>query len=187
MDIFAIAAWVAGSIGVGGFVAAGRFAWRGAAAARRYAKRLNEGLDAIHRTETRTRRIDARQHAMMNLFTAPVFSTDTDGQYTHVNQHFETMTGYGERELLGRGWISAVHPEDRDQVRSAWEQAIADKRAFKHAFRYRHRLGYSVIVRVEAQPLACDGELPFGWQGVVDWRGGFDLQAGRRAESAAAS
>src|SRR6266511_5146102 len=42
-----------------------------------------------------------------------------DGTLRQVNAAWRSALGWGEEELLGRSLIDLVHPDDRDDVRSA--------------------------------------------------------------------
>ena len=49
-------------------------------------------------------------------------STDL-GHWTWANAQWMTFTGQSQKECLDRGWLDAVHPDDRVTTLEAWEQA----------------------------------------------------------------
>lgn len=51
------------------------------------------------------------------------FTRDLDGSFHEPQPSWSELTGQTQGELAGLGWLRAVHPEDRDRVRSHWAQA----------------------------------------------------------------
>ena len=47
------------------------------------------------------------------------------GEWTWWSPQWTEYTGLSAEESLGMGWLTAVHPEDREGARSAWAQAEA--------------------------------------------------------------
>ncbi len=46
------------------------------------------------------------------------------GNWTWASPQWLSFTGQSQEETHGRGWLDAVHPEDRDAALAAWEVAI---------------------------------------------------------------
>src|SRR2546423_10135960 len=55
-----------------------------------------------------------------------VFQTDADGNCEYVNGRWCEYAGITAKAALGRGWVTAIHPEDRATVLAAWNDAVAD-------------------------------------------------------------
>lgn len=57
--------------------------------------------------------------------TVPVmlWITRADGHCTYVNQKWYDFTGQAPEATLGQGWISVVHPDDVDQMRTGFLEA----------------------------------------------------------------
>ena len=70
--------------------------------------------------------------------TAPVgiFRTDPKGQCLFVNSKWCEYSGLTEQEALGFGWISALHPDDRERVNLEWQDAAKLGRQFKSEYRF---------------------------------------------------
>ena len=70
--------------------------------------------------------------------TAPVmiWMSDTDKQWTYLNQTWLEFTGRVLQQELGTGWMDGVHPEDTDRCLQAYTR-IFDRR---EPFRIEHRL-----------------------------------------------
>jgi len=83
---------------------------------------IGTGIDI---TEERERAVilreqDARMRAMSDASPLGMFMTDPDGQCVYVNERYATLSGLAESDCLGRGWIKALHPDDRENVVQLW-------------------------------------------------------------------
>lgn len=65
-----------------------------------------------------------------------IFRIDTAGNCVAVNDRWSELTGISAGEALGRGWINAVHPLDRERVAKEWERSSSSPRGFTSEFRY---------------------------------------------------
>ena len=54
-----------------------------------------------------------------------VWMAADDGRWTWSSSQWSAYSGLTERESRGQGWMRAVHPDDRDAVTAAWENARA--------------------------------------------------------------
>lgn len=68
---------------------------------------------------------------------APVglFLADPLGACRYVNPHWCQTTGLSREDSLDYGWLTAIHPDDRDRVFQAWEDAISQRQ--KLTLQYR--------------------------------------------------
>ena len=54
-----------------------------------------------------------------------VWRARNDGLWTWSSQQWAEFTGQTRSETQGKGWLDAVHPDDRDIVERSWDQAVA--------------------------------------------------------------
>ncbi|OPX58441.1 MAG: osmolarity response regulator [Methanomassiliicoccales archaeon PtaB.Bin134] len=59
---------------------------------------------------------EARYRTMIDSSPMGLFLMDMNGGCTYSNPRWLEMTGLGQEETRGRGWMEAVHPEDRARV-----------------------------------------------------------------------
>ncbi|MDF5708596.1 MAG: PAS domain-containing protein [Nostoc sp. S4] len=98
---------------------------------------------------------------------ACIFYTDADGNVLYFNQRWSEITGCMIEESLGRGWVNAVHPDDREQLLLAWNRVITT--GIKHNYEHRYLRDDGTIVWVICQALpefADDGEVK-GYIGMI--------------------
>jgi PAS domain S-box-containing protein len=82
------------------------------------AGRLQDLYQSLQSSEDRLRQV-------INTIPAQVWSTLPDGSVDFVNQRLLESTGLSIDALLGSGWQSIVHPEDRARYTSRWNTALA--------------------------------------------------------------
>ncbi|MEH1946675.1 MAG: PAS domain S-box protein [Nostoc sp.] len=98
---------------------------------------------------------------------ACIFHTDVDGNVLYFNQRWSEITGYSLEESLGTHWANAVHPDDREQLLLAWNQATVAKSTYKYEHRFLHDDNTVVWVICHALPeFRDDGEIK-GYIGTI--------------------
>jgi PAS domain S-box-containing protein len=66
-----------------------------------------------------------------------IFQTDSRGDCIYVNERWQEIAGLSMEQALGRGWISAIHHEDRDHVVADWYTSAQNKTLFRSEYRFR--------------------------------------------------
>jgi PAS domain S-box-containing protein len=64
-----------------------------------------------------------------------------DGTIAQDSPSWREITGQTPDELLGRGWLDAVHPDARETVARAWDTAIASQTVFEQEYLLRQKDG----------------------------------------------
>ena len=82
-----------------------------------------------------------------------VFMTDTQGKCEYVNDQWRQLAGLTVKQVMGLGWLSALHPEDRDAVTQAWRQAIEQGGEFVANHRFQSASGRVAWLSTIARPL----------------------------------
>jgi PAS domain S-box-containing protein len=134
------------------------------------ARRLQDLYESLQSSEDRLRRV-------INTIPAHVWSTLPDGSVDFINQRLLESTGLSIEALLGSGWQSIVHPDDRARYVATWRSALAtgepveiEARVWTAQRDYRWLLVRNVPLR--------DGR-----GGIVKWYGtGIDIEDRKRAE-----
>ena len=89
-----------------------------------------------------------------------VFETDASGACRYVNARMCEFLGMSSVAALGYGWTSAVHPEDRDRVTSAWHDAVRDGQELAIEFRFQRPDG--TVTWVAASVAGISGSVASG-------------------------
>ncbi len=134
------------------------------------AQQLQDLYESLQNSEDRLRRV-------INTIPAHVWSTLPDGSVDFINQRLLESTGLSMEALLGSGWQSIVHPDDRTRYIAKWRSALAagepveiEARVWTAQHDYRWLLVRNVPLR--------DGHGQ-----IVKWYGtGIDIEDRKRAE-----
>ncbi|WP_160000087.1 PAS domain S-box protein [Roseomonas sp. 18066] len=76
-----------------------------------------------HRAEQALRRNEERFRVLATSIPQLVFRTRPDGQRSWASPQWLAFTGLSLRQSQGFGWLQAIHPEDREATRAAWDRA----------------------------------------------------------------
>lgn len=92
--------------------------------------------------------------------TEGMFESDASGSYVWVNRTYCRITECTESEVLGWGWLNAIHPDETEEVRKHWEACVEEKREYTRIQRYLTPMGEEILCNVRAQPIKDEkGEL----------------------------
>jgi PAS domain S-box-containing protein len=111
------------------------------------------------------RQSEARQRSLLEATSAMTWSCPPDGSHITPNAAWMEFTGQSASDMLGRGWSTAVHPEDGEDLAEAWDDCLA--RGVPHAAtaRCRRHDGEWRWMSVSAVPVrSASGE-------IVEWFG----------------
>ena len=80
-------------------------------------------VDATQSAE-RVRREEERYRTLVTATSQIVWSAAPDGAFTAEVPAWSELTGQTAAEQSGFGWLAAVHSDDRDRVRNAWQRRV---------------------------------------------------------------
>jgi len=96
-----------------------------------------------------------------------IFMSAPNGDSFYVNESWCAMTDLTPEEALGRGWLKAVHPDDREEVLSGWNDAVSRGNSSMAEFRFLRRDGSVVWVQGNATKLRDSSGQHTGYVGTV--------------------
>jgi formate hydrogenlyase transcriptional activator len=104
--------------------------------------------DALHAAEARFR-------AMCDASPLGIFLAGRNGEGLYLNPAGQRIIGLSAEEMAGRGWINALHPEDRERVVAQWDSAVQSRCDYATPIhRFVHKSGEVRSVEVRALPIA---------------------------------
>jgi len=112
------------------------------------------------------RATEGRYRTLAKSLSTIVWTTPADGQATDLPE-WRDLTGQSLAQLQGRGWLDAVHPEDRDLVAAAWAQSIAQRQTFNITYRVRLKDGTYRWFNARGAPVLTTGGEVKEWIGVL--------------------
>src|SRR6267143_170646 len=87
------------------------------------------------------RRLERRYRTLVEATGQVVWSTAPAGDMVEDSPSWRAFTGQSAQELLGRGFLDAVHPQDRERAARAWQAGISGRRPHDLEFRLRRADG----------------------------------------------
>jgi len=82
-----------------------------------------------------------------------VWVADWNGRMRHPVPAWCALTGQKPEEMLGLGWVDAIHPDDLARTSQVWSDAVEQKRRFETEFRVRKASGGWAKVASRGIPL----------------------------------
>ncbi len=116
--------------------------------------------------EARLRVEEQRYRSLVEATAAIVWTMSAAGEFETEQPGWSAFTGQSTADMLGWGWLDAVHPEDRSKTERAWRVALAGRVLHEAEHRLRRRDGVYRDLLVRAVPIVGeDGEVE-EWVGV---------------------
>ena len=109
---------------------------------------------------------EARFRTVSNLVPDLLFSTDAAGQVRWCNERWVDYTGQTVTQAQGDGWMSVVHPEDRESSRRSFAAAIAQGQPYKNEVRLLRADRTARWFLVRAEPLRDASGKTVQWFGA---------------------
>jgi PAS domain S-box-containing protein len=80
---------------------------------------------------------EARFRTILQAVPSLIMESDPEGNNTFVSERWCAYTGLSPEQSAGKGWLSALHPDDVPKVMAKWSEAT---RAGASSFESQHRL-----------------------------------------------
>jgi PAS domain S-box-containing protein len=116
--------------------------------------------------ESELRESRVRLELLRDATSLGICLTNSVGHCIHTNRAWRSMSGLTEAQCLGKGWIRAVHPDDRSALATQWTQARANSRVFAHKFRIIRPNGTIRWISARASPLRGPDGAITGYFGI---------------------
>src|SRR5688500_15351946 len=133
--------------------------------------------EELERIEHERRRSEERFRSLVTATSQIVWTAAANGGFESQQPAWSGFTGQSFEELRGRGWLDAVHRDDREQTSRIWLRAVQTRSLFEVEHQLRRHDGVYVPMSVRAAPvLEADGS-------IREWVGAHaDITDRRRAE-----
>jgi PAS domain S-box-containing protein len=108
----------------------------------------------LQRTEKALRDSLQRHRTLLVASAQIIWATDAEGQVVDDLPSWRAYSGQTRDDLLGWGWLSAVHPDDRERTAKVWSDAVAARTRYETDYRIRRRDGVYRLFKVRGVPLS---------------------------------
>jgi PAS domain S-box-containing protein len=93
------------------------------------------------------------------------FTTKPDGACDYVSRQWVEFTGVPAESQHGDGWMSVVHPEDRERALAVWQSAIRAGREYDLEYRVRRHDGEYAWFKVRGRAIRDESGKIARWIG----------------------
>ncbi|MBV9884626.1 MAG: PAS domain-containing protein [Sphingomonadaceae bacterium] len=138
-----------------------------------------ERIAALEAELARLRTSEMMYRAATELSGRLVWAADANGAVTIMRPPYQALTGTGEAQAHGDGWLDVVHPDERAAVRARWYESVRSGEPYEVEFRARRADGSYRLMRSRAVPLRDAANRITGWAGTTQ-----DIEDQRSADAA---
>lgn len=129
--------------------------------------KIGQDVTARRLAEEALRDSEARFRAVADLVPDLLWQTDGTGAASWYNQRWLEYTGQSAEEALRFGWVSALHPEDREPALGAYRDATASETPLRREHRIRRADGEHRWFLVQARPERGEDGAVARWFGAA--------------------
>lgn len=119
-------------------------------------------LKAIEKVEAS----DAKFKAYTQQSPIAIYTTNIQGDCIYANETWLNMTGMQLEEVLGKGWIKALHPDDLEHVTHNWNKSIKENGNWIYEYRFIDKKGKIIWVNGTAKKLYNKKNEHYGYLGT---------------------
>lgn len=125
-------------------------------------------VDKIDRIDKSVVVLSGQQRVMFEWYNDGIWQSDLSGECIYANRSLSEMMGLSIDDLKGRGWVNAIHPEDRDKVYTEWFLCVKESRAFVMTYRFLNQETNEVTpISAHAYILKSENGTSVGYIGYV--------------------
>ena len=115
--------------------------------------------DQIYRIENNIDILDVKVAAVALATNVGYWKSDANGKAIEVGRYLCSILGRTEAEIKGSNWVTIIHPNDREAVKSEWDSAVEDGRDFEMVYRFVKPDGSIQKVKGSAHAMFKDDKL----------------------------
>jgi PAS domain S-box-containing protein len=121
---------------------------------------LEKVVEGYKRAEKKLRETEIRYHTLLDHAPVGIWHASPDGSGGYINPKLKELTGLTLESATGKGWASALHPDDRERVFKEWSDFVEGKAAYHSTYRFLDADNKARWVIGQAMPVhSVEGEL----------------------------
>ncbi|WP_207515281.1 PAS domain S-box protein [Longitalea luteola] len=113
------------------------------------------------------RESEERFRQMASLVPLVIWTTDEKGDCNFLSSKWQQLTGRSIQEGLKSLWFNFIHPDDRDNVITAWTSCFDARKPFEGKFRLLSASGNYIVAYANASPIYDTGKELTGYIGIL--------------------
>jgi PAS domain S-box-containing protein len=168
--VAAFAIWIAKS--------APRLAWAAVGSSMGiFALRLLATIYSEYQANEAAKEEEVRYRSLALATAQIIWTTNAQGDVVTDQPMWAAFSGMSQQEIRGRGWMRALHPEDRESTAAAWRSAVRHRVPYDGEYRIRRHDGAYRHMTVRGVPVPGVGGAVREWVGTCT-----DITERKRAE-----
>jgi PAS domain S-box-containing protein len=108
---------------------------------------------------------EQRYRALVRATSSLVWTTPADGQIVDMPE-WRAYTGQSVEQVKGRGWLDALHPDDRERTAVVWQKAVDSRSLYETEYRIRGADGVYVWHQVRGVAITESHGAVREWVGI---------------------
>jgi PAS domain S-box-containing protein len=129
-------------------------------------RRQERAAALLAEQKEQVRKSEERFRSLVSATAQVVWTMNATGQAVEDSPSWRAFTGQTSEQWKHRGWLDAIHPEDREPTAAAWQQAVESPSIFSVEYRLRRHDGEYRWMAVRAVPVRTVSGSVSEWVGM---------------------
>ena len=130
--------------------------------------RIRQRMAELQAAHERLQESEERYRVTLELSRQTMWTVDASGALSYISARGEGPSGLTFATSLGRGWLDAVHPDDRAPLLEEWRRCVTTGVPYYFEFRLRQLDGSYRLFASRAAPHAMSGSEQPLWYGTSE-------------------
>ncbi|WP_445175881.1 PAS domain S-box protein [Microcoleus sp.] len=139
---------------------------------------INNDISDRKQAEDAIKQSEERYRSLIVATSQIAWTADPEGRSPDLPS-WRAYTGQTEAEVVGLGWLDAIHPDDRERTNQAWMEAVQTKSLYDIEYRIRGADGNYRYFQVRGVPILNEDGSIREWIGICT-----DIHDRKEAEDA---
>ena len=126
---------------------------------------INSDITDRKQAEDAIKQSEERYRSLILATSQIVWTADTEGRCPDLPT-WRAYTGQTEAEVVGFGWLDAIHPDDRERTAQAWMEAVQTKTLYDIEYRIRGADGNYRYFQARGVPIVNEDGSIREWVGT---------------------
>jgi len=128
--------------------------------------KVRERTAELERSNREIQQSERQLRSLTEAIPQQIWRADARGSIEYVNQDLRSYLGMSEDELVGKGLLRAIHPQDLPLVNESWQIALESGEAFEVQARVRNPEGGHRWFLIRSFPQRSESGVIDRWYGL---------------------
>lgn len=129
-------------------------------------QRLNKASSGLEKAKNMIKKSEQEFRILSEASPVGIYKTDNNGNCTYANLKWLEMAGLTLEQALGKGWIGALHPDDKKEISSKWHKSVQSSGKWGYEYRFQNRKGEVSWIYGTAKKITDESGQNIGYIGI---------------------